>query len=1126
MSGSRVKVAVRVRGNGEGLFSMEQMDENGWEFRIARTEAASEIRKDRSRFQVDFAIDAQKDQTDVWNMIRNDVTHKIFHEDGHVQYGVTLMAYGQTGSGKTYTMMGPNSCRENPLTQGKIDSDAGLILRLADEILTKCESFSETGETVFTIKFGMLEIYKEKIRDLLSNDPSRELRIKEKNHGSATGFYVDDQKFMDVKSLVEIAQLLTQGYKAASIGETNMNTRSSRGHTFITLKLQSSRSQKDHFANINIVDLAGSERSSATDRVSEDKSKITKRQPNFKGKIGTLDEGIAINQSLLALGDMIQSAQTRNPMKIRISSRKSVLNRLLLDSIGGRNAAFLVVTVRDESNYLSEIKSSLEFGQKARKVVNFLKTHGKDARASQESEKKLVEEKMELLAELESIDKLPAERDESLKDLQRKCAILQRISEIQEVLNIDVGKEREGLEERLEKFEIWMEKEQQAKSILANKALKSVFCEFQYRSISHSLRQRLVQPWVNIPQVPFLISEDPSMASVGLVLCSPSSSFGSHGSGRLILGSDKMLKEKKQLVKQMQTLKAHFSIARSLCMKDANERVEDAMALLLNTAGTKMNAKFIQMLHDLKKGVEFDQKEFFSSLERDIEDGNRAIDELKGKCKDVHGFIGLSIPGLREDHCWLSLLGEVKTKEIAITTPHAQAVLINGSFLPPNAPQKLMNGDEIILHTDMDTGAVGKFIFVEPGFKIPLSSNNHSNRLPSAKIQSEFTSPHRDLQRHQSDSIEMLVSELNLNVMPESESEELVRRTIMPESESEEVYAPNDRENVGHLTKPDYFSALQKRDIEGLCSALEASDQAHLVRILASEMIQIRTLLDEDLKQKNSWQGTQGVKTLRKIGSENISDCHDNLKQLNWESQMALLRDLQRPIPSGNYQSKPELNGEYFHVAILKNSIMEADKYLDISIEVYKDIRFKSLVHKWHQYDSQGSFPEFISKPADYNQSMVRMFMCERSLPMEMESSVKIESSLKAVSRCLMLIPVISLNSQNGSCSLESLFALNPREDDVVDQFLLEITVANALMEIPPSDRWLQKIVPAVSGISSEMLDQIFSKLSPDPSAYNNKRAATFLYENGYPVSSNMLLRSVRENIKLIFGYWSPQKTR
>ena len=79
----------------------------------------------------------------------------------------TIFAYGQTSSGKTHTMQGPNI--EDIELQG-------IIPRMVRTVFNRIETASEAIE--FSVKVSMVEIYMEKIRDLI--DPSKDnLRVHE-----------------------------------------------------------------------------------------------------------------------------------------------------------------------------------------------------------------------------------------------------------------------------------------------------------------------------------------------------------------------------------------------------------------------------------------------------------------------------------------------------------------------------------------------------------------------------------------------------------------------------------------------------------------------------------------------------------------------------------------------------------------------------------------------------------------------------------------------------------------------------------------------------------------------------------------------------------------------------------
>lgn len=193
------------------------------------------------------------------------------------------------------------------------------------------------------------------------------------------GYWPMNQIMENVSNVEEVAKVIVKGYANVTMGATAMNERSSRGHTIITIKVSTgndnSTSLQNKIAKIQVVDLAGSERAAATDGPAKTGG-VT--------RLGTFQEGNAINKSLYNLGLMVKAAGERPRKKgltdeqraqevaknIRLQSNNSLLTKLLLDSIGGNVASFLIVAVRDERRFFNEIKSSLEFGEKCRDVKN------------------------------------------------------------------------------------------------------------------------------------------------------------------------------------------------------------------------------------------------------------------------------------------------------------------------------------------------------------------------------------------------------------------------------------------------------------------------------------------------------------------------------------------------------------------------------------------------------------------------------------------------------------------------------------------------------------------------------------------------------------------------------------
>ena len=113
-------------------------------------------------------------------------------------YNSTIFAYGQTGSGKSYTIMGHGANKgitSHPGLKAFIfyllqhsrtniqftrhELFPGLVPRVCEELFNSIESKKKTGIN-YEVSFSMLEIYNEKVRDLLSKKktPHGGLKIK------------------------------------------------------------------------------------------------------------------------------------------------------------------------------------------------------------------------------------------------------------------------------------------------------------------------------------------------------------------------------------------------------------------------------------------------------------------------------------------------------------------------------------------------------------------------------------------------------------------------------------------------------------------------------------------------------------------------------------------------------------------------------------------------------------------------------------------------------------------------------------------------------------------------------------------------------------------------------------
>ena len=260
-------------------------------------------------------------------------------------YNNCIFAYGQTGSGKTYSMMG-------------YGEDAGVIPKICRELFERIEGVKSDVNLTCTVEASYLEIYNERVRDLLNPANKGNLRVRE--HPS-TGPYVEDLAKLAVRSFPEIENLMDEGNKARTVAATNMNETSSRSHAVFTLTLTQKRHDvetnmdTEKVSRISLVDLAGSERQQAT------------------GATGArLKEGAEINRSLSTLGRVIASLADLSSGKkgMKVPYRDSVLTWLLKDSLGGNSLTAMIAAISPADINFEETLSTLRYADSAKRIKN------------------------------------------------------------------------------------------------------------------------------------------------------------------------------------------------------------------------------------------------------------------------------------------------------------------------------------------------------------------------------------------------------------------------------------------------------------------------------------------------------------------------------------------------------------------------------------------------------------------------------------------------------------------------------------------------------------------------------------------------------------------------------------
>ncbi|XP_029564146.1 kinesin-like protein KIF1A isoform X13 [Salmo trutta] len=356
MSGASVKVAVRVRPfnsreMGKDSKCIIQMSGN------TTTILNPKQPKENKSFNFDYSYWSHTSPKDInfagQQQVYKDIGEEmLFH--AFEGYNVCIFAYGQTGSGKSYTMMGKPDLKDQE----------GIIPLMCEDLFTKFNDSNNDNSKSYSVEVSYMEIYCERVRDLLNPKNKGNLRVREH---PLMGPYVEDLSKLAVTSYNDIQDLMDSGNKARTVAATNMNETSSRSHAVFNIIFTQKRhdaetdNTSEKVSKISLVDLAGSERADST------------------GAKGTrLKEGANINKSLTTLGKVISalaevdSAQNKNKKKKKVEShipyRDSVLTWLLRENLGGNSRTAMVAALSPADINYDETLSTLRYADRAKQI--------------------------------------------------------------------------------------------------------------------------------------------------------------------------------------------------------------------------------------------------------------------------------------------------------------------------------------------------------------------------------------------------------------------------------------------------------------------------------------------------------------------------------------------------------------------------------------------------------------------------------------------------------------------------------------------------------------------------------------------------------------------------------------
>lgn len=249
----------------------------------------------------------------------------------------SVFAYGPTGAGKTHTMLGS---AEQP----------GVIPRAVREVFKLVKAKDEDEGWDYSIGMSYLEIYNEKVLDLLSPS-SQDLPIREDKDKN---ILIPGLTHRTISSFSDFDKQFVPASLNRTTASTKLNQRSSRSHAILLIKVVRTQRVLPHrqqTGKLYLVDLAGSEDNRRT------------------GNQGIrLKESGAINLSLFTLSKVVDSLNSGTA--VRVPYRDSKLTRLLQDSLGGSAHSVMITNIAPEYQYYFDTFSALNFAAKSKLIVN------------------------------------------------------------------------------------------------------------------------------------------------------------------------------------------------------------------------------------------------------------------------------------------------------------------------------------------------------------------------------------------------------------------------------------------------------------------------------------------------------------------------------------------------------------------------------------------------------------------------------------------------------------------------------------------------------------------------------------------------------------------------------------
>lgn len=308
-----------------------------------------------SSYSFDQLYPPQAKNKDVYDRSIKDMIHAAVEG-----YHTSVFIYGQTGTGKTYTMQGDKQ-------------EPGIIQLAVRDIFDHVQTHPDME---FLLRFSYLEIYNERIYDLLAAGASNEIKIydierddADEDNNANLGckeIFIKGLREEIVLSVDHVLSLVEVGNFHRHVAITDTNDQSSRSHTIFRLTIESQRNSGSDLNNeeappvrsatLNLIDLAGSE---------------SVRLQSLENQ--HVEEGKYINRSLLTLGHIIwklsrDKSKSSSSSSMPLPYKNSKLTRILQPSLGGKAQIAVICTIAPSVACIAETHNTLKFATRARRV--------------------------------------------------------------------------------------------------------------------------------------------------------------------------------------------------------------------------------------------------------------------------------------------------------------------------------------------------------------------------------------------------------------------------------------------------------------------------------------------------------------------------------------------------------------------------------------------------------------------------------------------------------------------------------------------------------------------------------------------------------------------------------------